>query len=121
MRGFSCFTVRRDTRTIEGPIRALVLAALVTTATQAPAAVAQNAPTAQWTPSDFADLEDGQFYCPETLPTLAEKRQEMERFLVWTKAHHPNWTLAQITAFRVAVLENKGCTKTLENIRGESR
>lgn len=114
------FTVSRRSQTTKISILALVLAPFLSAADHRSTAVAQNTTGAAWTPGDLVDVENGKFRCPETLRTLAEKRQEMERFLVWTKKRYPRWTIAQITTFRVAVLENRGCTRTLDNIRGGS-
>ena len=80
-------------------------------------AVAQNAEIQFWTAEDLIEVEDGQFRCPETLPSLEEKTREMERFLTWTQTRHPNWTVEQIVAFRMAVLEHHECTRTPDNIR----
>lgn len=78
---------------------------------------AQSAPAQSWTTQDLVDVEDGQFRCPETYRSAAEKTQEMERFLAWTQSRYPDWTVEQIVAFRMATLKHHACTKTLNNIR----
>jgi hypothetical protein len=78
---------------------------------------AQSAPAQSWTNQDLVGVEDGQFRCPETYSTDAEKTREMERFLAWTRSRYPNWTVEQIVAFRMATLKHHACTKTLNNIR----
>ena len=80
-------------------------------------ATAQSVQARSWTAQDLVDVEDGQFRCPETFTTVAEKTQEMERFLAWTQSRYPDWTVEQILAFRMAVLKHGTCTKTLDNIR----
>lgn len=80
-------------------------------------ATAQSAQEPSWTAQDLVDVEGGQFRCPETYTTIAEKTQEMERFLAWTRSRYPDWTVEQIVTFRMAVLKRSACTKTLNNIR----
>lgn len=79
--------------------------------------MAHSAPTQPWTTQDLMDVEDGQFRCPETYLSVAEKTQEMERFLAWTQSRYPDWTVEQIVAFRMATLKHHSCVKTLNNIR----
>ncbi|MDR7295463.1 uncharacterized protein YecT (DUF1311 family) [Pelomonas aquatica] len=59
----------------------------------------------------------GGFVCPESLPTDAMRQQESKRFLDGVANAHPNWTLADVIAHRVALLTEHGCTQTLENFR----
>ena len=104
-------------RLIKGSIHALGLVALIVPAAQTSAAGAEDASTTAPVASEVAGVEGGRFRCPETLLTLAEKTREMERFLSWPKKRHPSWTLGQISTFRIAVLQNNNCIRTLENIQ----
>jgi len=90
---------------------------MVSNAACLPDVLAQSAQVQSWTTEDLEDVEDGQFSCPETLHTHAEKVREMERFVAWTQNRYPNWTIEQILTFRMAVLEHNACTRTLDNIR----
>jgi len=80
-------------------------------------AAEQIVPAQSWTAQDLVDVEGGQFRCPETYKTVAERTQEIERFLAWTRSRYPDWTVEQIVAFRMATLKHHACTKTLNNIR----
>lgn len=80
-------------------------------------AIAQDSKGQSWTAEDLKNVEDGQFQCPESLSTLAQKTQEMELFLAWTRRRYPNWGAEKIIAFRMAVLKHNACMKTIDNIR----
>lgn len=80
-------------------------------------AAIQGARGGDWTYEDLTEVENGKFRCPETYATVAEKTQEMDRFLAWTQGRYPDWTVENIVTFRMAVLKHNSCTKTLSNIR----
>ena len=73
----------------------------------------------QDTPNVLADVEDGLFRCPEKLSTHVDNTNEMQRFILWTRKHHPKWTVEEILEFRISVLKAHKCTETLKNIQAK--
>jgi hypothetical protein len=71
-----------------------------------------------------APMADAQFaksfVCPESLPDDDARTVETRRFVEWSAAHHPDWKLSKVVAYRVSLLEANGCEQTLRSIREAS-
>jgi len=84
---------------------------------------AKNASTSTESDETIAHLTEAEFRsrfrCPEFLSSDDARRKELEQFTKWIAAHPRGrgWTLADISKFRVSLLETHKCTKTLRNIR----
>ena len=57
-----------------------------------------------------------QFKCPESL-TVQERKKNAEEFWDYCRKEHPDWTIRDVIDYRMKLLEEHGCSRTLENIR----
>jgi hypothetical protein len=64
---------------------------------------------------------NAQFRCPESLPSSQARDQEVHRFINWVQQNHGDWTILQLSTFRMQLLENHDCKQTLDNIRAHDR
>ena len=84
---------------------------------------AKNADTIPESDETIAQLSEAEFRfrfrCPESLSSDDERKKEIEQFTKWIAAHPRGrgWTLADISKFRVSLLETHKCTETLRKIR----
>jgi hypothetical protein len=75
--------------------------------------------------SDVTGLSDAEFSrrfrCPESYQTEAEQKAAVITFINWYAAKHGgNVTIESLTAYRMRLLEEHHCDKTLKNIRSSS-
>lgn len=63
---------------------------------------------------------DAQFRCPETYATDDESRSGLAESVQWYGTHHSQVTVEGVVNFRMKLLTEHGCTKTLANMRGDS-
>jgi hypothetical protein len=70
-----------------------------------------------------AQAEDSpkSFQCPESLPSDAAREEAVKSYVDWVTKNHPDWTISQIAASRVALLEAHHCERTLAYMRAEAR
>jgi hypothetical protein len=64
---------------------------------------------------------DANFRCPEALPTAEDRDQAVLQFINWAQEAHGDWTIPQVLAFRMQLLEKHDCQETLENIRAQEQ
>lgn len=57
------------------------------------------------------------FKCPEHYKTDQERDKGYEEFINYCVKAHPNWTIEDLTNYRMELLIKNKCTKTLENIQ----
>lgn len=60
------------------------------------------------------------FLCPESLVDDKARETAISAFVAWVVDHHPDWTLEQLAAFRLRLLESHHCEATLAAIRAEA-
>ncbi|MGH8233276.1 MAG: hypothetical protein ACREPU_03640 [Rhodanobacteraceae bacterium] len=61
------------------------------------------------------------FVCPNPSVPLVVRRNEVRNFFDWIKGHHGDWTINQVIAFRMKLLQAHQCTQTLKSIRDNSQ
>lgn len=57
------------------------------------------------------------FRCPESFATDAVRTAELQDFLDWMHLQHPDWSLPKITGYRLFLLEEFHCNKTIATIQ----
>lgn len=60
------------------------------------------------------------FKCPENITTDDERENHYKEFLDYCIKKHPDWTLDDLTNYRVKLLKKHKCKKTLENMSRSS-
>jgi len=80
-------------------------------------ALAATPAHAQSADKEKLDQIDRSFVCPESLPDVKAKEASLDQFIKQVTAAWPGVTVAQFTAFRMALLERHECKQTLESIR----
>ena len=86
----------------------LTLLALALSASASASAATPHLSDAQFT---------AQFRCPESLPSSQARGQEAKNFVDWAEQNHGDWTILQMSTFRIGLLESHDCKQTLQNIR----
>jgi len=59
---------------------------------------------------------DSQFQCPESLASDDERIDEYQRYLVWSRIRHPDWSFKKRMDVRYGLLHRHGCAATLRNV-----
>ena len=57
------------------------------------------------------------FECPESLWTRWGRDRADMRFTTWAQSTHPDWSIEEMVAYRMDLLESHGCQETLAAIR----
>jgi hypothetical protein len=78
---------------------------------------AANAALASQTDAEFSQS----FKCPESLSSDKERSDALEQFVNWAAATHPDWTIEKLVSFRMQLLTEHHCDKTLAHIHQSSK
>ena len=57
------------------------------------------------------------FQCPDRLPSDAARTAELMAYLDWMRSLHPDWSMPKVTGFRLYLLEEHHCDRTLAVIQ----
>lgn len=57
------------------------------------------------------------FQCPAALASDEARGAELKAFLEWMHSQHPDWSMPKVTGFRLYLLEERRCEKTLAAIQ----
>lgn len=61
------------------------------------------------------------FRCPELFATDEDRDRATDGFLTWARSQHGDWTMDQLIAYRVRLLERHHCEKTLTNVHAHGQ
>jgi hypothetical protein len=57
------------------------------------------------------------FQCPEVLASDEARAAELKAFLEWMRGQRPDWSMPKVTGYRLYLLEERHCDKTLAAIQ----
>lgn len=61
------------------------------------------------------------FRCPESMSSDKARNEAMQSFGAWIQKAHPNWSISDVVGFRMKLLKQNNCVKTLSNIQSSVR
>jgi hypothetical protein len=73
-------------------------------------------------PPDQGDVAfDAQFVCPDAIADRDARIDEFQRYMDWTRDHHPDWDLRKRLDVRYGLLRRHACAVTLAHLAASQR